>query len=347
MRLRRSDPARPGIARVRRGKGWTYRWADGGVVTDPEIRRRIAELVIPPAWQEVWISPHHNGHIQAIGTDQAGRRQYLYHERWQEKRHEMKFERMLEFGAGLPRAREIVAEHLAQDGLTRERVLAAAFRMLDVGYFRIGGETYAETNGSFGLATLRRDHVKQQGDLLVFSYSAKSGLDHEEHIANPPLAQVVEKLRRRRSGPETLLAYQSGRQWHRVSSSDINRYIKDVTDLPVSAKDFRTWHGTGIAAVALAEQQTGHDPEKPWTPTSRKRAVAAAIKATSARLGNTPAVARRSYVNPKVVELFEKDRTVADAVAEARAVLPDVFEDEIALLAATPVVENAVIELLR
>ncbi len=347
MRLRRSDPSQPGITRVRRGKGWTYRWDEGGVVTDAEIKLRIAELVIPPAWQDVWISPHTNGHIQAVGTDQAGRRQYLYHEKWQEKRHEQKFERMLEFGAGLTPARQTVEEHLAQDGLTRERVLAAAFRMLDVGYFRIGGETYAETNGSFGLATLRRDHVKQKGDLLVFSYSAKSGLDHEEHIANPPLAQVVEKLRRRRSGPETLLAYQDKRSWHRISSADINRYIKDVMDLPVSAKDFRTWHGTGIAAVALAEQLTGHDPDKPWTQAARKRAVSAAIKDTSLRLGNTPAVARRSYVNPKVIELFEKDTTVAPAVEQARAALPDVFEDEIALLAATPVVENAVIELLR
>lgn len=345
-RLRRSDPTGPGIRRLRRGKGFTYGWPDGSQVTDAETRRRIIDLVIPPAWTDVWISPYPNGHIQVVGSDVAGRRQYMYHEFWQSRQHEQKFQRMLEFGSALPAARTIVTEQLGQPGLSRERVLAATFRMLDVGYFRIGGETYAQTNGSYGLATLRREHVRHRGDLLVFSYPAKSGLDHEEHIADPEVADVIDCLRRRRSGSGELFGYRLGRQWHRLSSSEINRYVKEVTGLPVSAKDFRTWHGTSIAAVALAEQAVQHDTARAWSETARKRAVAAAIKDTARRLGNTPAVARGSYVNPKVVELFTKDVTIAPAVAEARVALPEVFEDEIALLAATPVVEQAVLQLL-
>lgn len=347
VRLRRSDPAGPGIRRLRRGKGWNYRWPDGSPIADPETKNRVTQLVIPPAWTDVWISPYPNGHIQAIGTDQAGRRQYMYHERWQEKQHEQKFLRMLEFGSALPGARQVVAEHLNQRGLTQERVLATAFRMLDVGYFRIGGETYAQTNGSYGLATLRREHVRHKANLLVFSYPAKSGLDHEERIADPVLIEVLNSLRRTRSGAPELLGYRLGRQWHRVSTSEINRYVKDVTGLAVSAKDFRTWHGTTIASVALAQEQAAHDPSRPWSETARKRAVVAAVKHTAQRLGNTPAVARGSYINPRVVELFTKDVTIRPAVDAARELLPAAYEDEIAVLAATPVVESAVIELLK
>ena len=345
-RLRRSQPAKPGIVRRRSGRGFRYLLPDGQAVADVETRRRIDALVIPPAWTDVWISPYPNGHIQALGTDQAGRRQYLYHADWQSRRHEEKFARMLRFASKLPAARSIVAEQLDTTGMSRERVLAAAFRMLDLGHFRIGGEAYAADNGSYGLSTLLREHVRREGAQLVFSYTAKSGLDHEERIADPDLLEVVSGLRRRRSGPDTLLAYREGGSWRRLTGADVNGFVKDVTGLDVSAKDFRTWHGTDIAAVALAEELRRHDADRPWTDAARRRAVTNAVRETSERLGNTPAVARSAYVDPRVIDLFARDITVAPAVRRVRRSL-DVSADEIAAIAATPTVERAVLKLLR
>src|ERR1700712_262109 len=229
VRLRRSHPDSAGLTRRRRGRGWEYGDADGARITDADIVDRISSLVIPPAWQRVWISPWPNGHIQATGFDVAGRKQYLYHADWSTRRHSQKFERVVGFGAALPNARLLVSEHLAEDGFPKERVLATAFRLLDRGHFRIGGEIYAETNGSFGLATLRRDHVRRHKRELVFEYTAKSGLHRVERIADPELLGVVGGLLRRRGEVEELLAYRDKAGWHRITGVDINEYLREVT----------------------------------------------------------------------------------------------------------------------
>ena len=350
-RLRRSHPGGPGLTRRRRGKGWEFRDADGVRVTDPDTVDRITALVIPPAWQHVWISPWPNGHIQAIGTDVAGRKQYLYHADWSTRRHTQKFERVVGFGAALPNARLLAAEHLAEKGFSKERALATAFRLLDRGHFRIGGEVYAETNGSFGLATLRRDHVRREKGQLVFDYTAKSGLHRVERIGDPELVAVVGSLLRRRGDVEELLAYRNGGSWHRIAGSDINAYLKEITGEPISAKDFRTWHGTTMAAVALSQA-----PAELTSKTARARAERQAVVAVAQQLGNTPTVARGSYIDPRVIDAFERDQRITPAVNRAmRAlgdVLPDVVDDVSAgavltMVAATPPVEKAVLKLLR
>ncbi len=307
-RLRTVSPSQPGYERRRRGKGFVY--LDGCErVTDPEEVARIKALVIPPAWEDVWICRHANGHIQAVGTDAAGRRQYLYHPVWRQQRDQAKHDRVLEVAARLPQARRQVAEHLALDGMPRERALAAAFRLLDLGFFRIGGETYAEQNGSYGLATITRDHVSVEGDLIVFDYVAKSGKERYVAVGEPAVCEVVQALRRRRSGGDELLAYRDGRRWVDVTSDDINAYVKQVVGGEVSAKDFRTWHGTVLAAVALAVSANVAS-----SPTARKRAIARAMKEVSEYLGNTPSVARASYVDPRVVDLYEDGITIQDAL---------------------------------
>jgi DNA topoisomerase-1 len=355
-RLRRSHPDRPGYTRRRRGRGWQYLDTDGAVIADAGVRRRIDDLVIPPAWQQVWISPFANGHIQAIGTDTAGRRQYLYHPEWALRRHQRKFERVLQFGAALPPGRRQVTEHLALSGMSQERALATAFRLLDRGHFRIGGEVYTETNGSYGLSTLLRSHVRRERGVLIFDYIAKSGLHRVEKIDDPELLDSIETMRRRRGGDDRLLAYRVGRDWRHLGSSDINSYLKEVLREDVSAKDFRTWHGTVLAAVALAQLSAAHPAAKQWSETARRRAVSQAVKAVASRLGNTPAVCRGSYIDPRVVEAFESERTINTAVERAArslaGVLPDPVDDEsaeqvLSLIAATPTVERAVLKLLR
>ena len=216
-RLRRSDCGGPGIKRVRRGKGFTYQSADGAKVTDPETLRRIADLVIPPAWEDVWICPWPTGHIQALGTDAAGRRQYRYHDDWRLQRDAEKHKRVLTFARRLPLARANVQAHLTQRGLTRERVLAAAFRLLDLGFFRVGGETYAEDNGTYGLATMRREHVTVTGDVVTFDYIAKSGKQRVQSVVDPTVRKVVKALLDRDGGGEELLAYKDKTGWHDIS----------------------------------------------------------------------------------------------------------------------------------
>jgi DNA topoisomerase IB len=307
-RLRTVSPSQPGYVRKRQGRGFVY--LDGCErLTDPDALARIKGLVIPPAWQDVWICRFPNGHIQAVGTDAAGRRQYLYHPVWRQKRDQAKHDRVLEVAARLPKARKQVAEHLALEGMPRERALAAAFRLLDLGFFRIGGESYAEQNGSYGLATITRDHVSIEGDLIVFDYVAKSGKERYVAVGEPAVCQAVQVLRRRRTGGHELLAYRVGTRWVDVTSDDINGYVKQVVGGEVSAKDFRTWHGTVLAAVALAVSAGVAS-----SPTARKRAIARAMKEVSEYLGNTPSVARASYVDPRVIDLYEDGVTIQDAL---------------------------------
>jgi DNA topoisomerase IB len=338
------------LTRRRRGRGWEYRDADGARITDAETIDRIDGLVIPPAWQQVWIAPWPNGHIQAVGTDAAGRRQYLYHTEWSTRRHAQKFERVVGFGAALPRARLQVAEHLAEPGFSKERVLATAFRLLDRGHFRIGGEVYAETNGSFGLATLRREHVRRERHALVFDYTAKSGLHRVERISDPELLSVVGGLLRRRGemDVEELLAYRNRTGWHHVTGADINAYLKEITGETVSAKDFRTWHGTTMAAVALS-----FAPAELKSRTALAKAERQAVVAVAEQLGNTPTVSKGSYIDPRVLDAFERNQRITPAVTRAMrslgADLPDVDGPGSALtvVASTPVVERAVLKLLR
>ncbi|GAB7191025.1 DNA topoisomerase IB [Kineococcus sp. NUM-3379] len=314
-RLRRSSPSSPGFTRRRAGRGWVYLDTEGRRITDRDVVERIAALAIPPAYRDVWICPWPNGHLQAVGTDERGRRQYRYHEQWRAQRDRLKHERVLEVADQLPRARERVAQHLALPGLPRERVLAAAFRLLDLGFFRVGGDTYAEENGSYGLATLRREHVREQGGELVFSYVAKSGKDRVAVIADPEVRDVVRALKRRRGGGDDLLAWKepSGR-WHDVTSADVNDYLHEVIGPDVSAKDFRTWHATVLAAVAL-----GVSAQVCGSRTARTRAVSRACQEVSAYLGNTPTVCRASYIDPRVIDLFHDGVTLEPALRDLGA----------------------------
>jgi DNA topoisomerase IB len=334
-RLRTVSPSQSGLRRRRQGKGFCY--LDGeDRVTDPAILARIRDLVIPPAWQDVWICRWPNGHIQAVGTDDAGRRQYLYHPAWRELRDRQKHDRMLDMAARLPRARTRVAEHLTLHGMPRDRALAAAFRLLDLGFFRIGGESYAEQNGSYGLATILREHVRVEGDRIVFDYTAKSGQHRLVAIGDPAVLAAVEVLRRRRGGGDELLAYKQGNRWVDVTSGDINEYVKQVVGGEFSAKDFRTWHGTVLAAVALAVSTHVSD-----TPTARRRAVARAMREVSDYLGNTPAVARSAYVDPRVVDLFEDGITVEPALRRLGAGI------DVGHPATHGAMERAVLQMLR
>jgi DNA topoisomerase IB len=247
--------------------------------------------VIPPAWSDVWICPYPNGHIQAVGTDDAGRRQYLYHPAWRERRDREKFDRVLEFGRSLPAARELAGEHLTLPGMPRERALAVAFRMLDRGGIRIGSEGYADSNGSFGLATLRRDHVSTRGGVVRLCFTGKSGKDHDVVLEDPELLSPVRTLLRRRAGGEELLAYRDGKQWCDVTSADINAYLAEV-GVDGTAKDFRTWQA-GLLALSRLSQADGD-----------RSAVKQAIEEAAEHLGNTPTIARNSYVDPRLVEAY-------------------------------------------
>src|SRR3954452_23683341 len=276
-RLRRSDCSGPGISRRRRGGGFSYVDPEGGAIRDEDTLERIRELAIPPAWRDVWICSDPLGHIQATGLDEAGRKQYLYHERWQLRAAQRKFESMREFAAELPRLRRAVKRDLAREGMPRERALACAVRLLDLGFFRIGGEEYAETNASYGVATVLREHVSIEDGQVVFDFPAKSGQRRVQSIRDPEVKAAIEAMRRRRSGPDDLLVYRENGSWHDVRSEEVNDYLHQKAGEEFSAKDFRTWHGTVLAAVELARE----DP-----PDSKGRAesvIRAAIKRVAER----------------------------------------------------------------
>jgi DNA topoisomerase-1 len=279
----------------------------GDPVDDADTLERIAALVIPPAWTDVWICPWSNGHIQAVGTDAAGRRQYMYHEVWRKRRDAEKFARALEFGTRLPAVREAVAADLAAEGLTERRVLAAAVRLLDIGCFRIGGEAYARDHETFGIATLRKDHVNFRDGRMIFCYPAKGSIPRTLAVSDPDVERVLRPLRRRRGGSPQLLAWKGAAGWTDVHSPDVNAYLKDVGGPQFSAKDFRTWSGTVFTAVQLALVEP---PTR--SPTARRRAIVAAVKEAAEHLGNTPAVCRSSYIDPRVLDRFEAGLTIAD-----------------------------------
>ena len=257
----------------------------------------------------MWICTRANGHLQAVGTDAAGRRQYLYHPQFRAEQEQAKHEHVLDVAEVLPAVREAVEGHLCDRGLTRQRVLATAVRLLDLGFFRIGSDRYAELNNSFGLTTLLREHSRCQAGAVLFTYTGKHGKEIVQTVADPSVCRSLSALMRRRGGGDRLLAYGDRRSWHDLSGDDVNVYLKELVGLEITAKDFRTWHATVMAAVALAVSQSVAGSE-----TARRRAIARAAREVAGYLGNTPAVCRASYINPRVIELYEEGVTVASAL---------------------------------
>jgi DNA topoisomerase IB len=308
--LREVDCNGPGIRRRGAGRGFTYLDEDGTRIRDDAVLERIRDLAIPPAWTDVWICSDPRGHIQATGLDAKGRRQYRYHARWTEQRAAEKFDRMLDFARRLPRLRDQVRRDLASPGMPRERVLACAVRLLEIGCFRVGGASYAAENGSFGLATIRKEHVRVSGDTIWFDFDAKSGQHLRRAVVDREVLEVLRTLRRRRTGAkDELLAYRDddGR-WVDVTAEDINGYLREHLGDGFAAKDFRTWVGTVLTAVVLA------DRDRPGTEAARRRQVREAVEEVAAHLGNTPAVARSAYIDPRVVAAYEDDDTIARAL---------------------------------
>jgi DNA topoisomerase-1 len=303
-RLRRADCSLQGIRRLRRGRGFSYQDPGGRRIEDEETLARIRSLAIPPAWEEVWVCPDPLGHIQATGLDAAGRKQYRYHDRWESRRAARKYEAMREFARALPRLRRSVGRDLGLEGMPRERALACAVRLLDLGFFRIGGEEYAESNESYGVATILREHVSIQAGEMVFDFPAKSGQRRVQSVRDAAATRAIEAMRRRRGGPEDLLAFKQGGRWHDIRSGDVNEYIQEKIGEEFSAKDFRTWHGTVLAAVALAGEP------KPESKAAAKRTIAAAVERVAEALGNTPAVCRSSYIDPRVLDRYRDGQTI-------------------------------------
>lgn len=334
--LRRSDPEEPGIRRRRCGRGFRYFNPDGSPLRDPAEIARVKALVIPPAWTEVWICASPDGHIQAVGVDKAGRRQYRYHDAWRESRDREKHDRMLDFAAVLPLIRDSVTERLADRGFGRERVLAAAVRLLDLGLFRAGGEEYAAQNRTYGLATVHREHVHCSGGQIRFDYVAKGSKQRVQAVAEERVCKVVIGLKRRRDDNPELLAYRDGSDWHNVRTDDINGYIREIAGGDFTAKDFRTWHATVLAAVGLAVSTEAVN----GSAAARRRAVARVVAEVADYLGNTSAVARASYIDPQIVDLYERGITIDRALTHLGA------ETEIGELATQGQAEQTVRRLL-
>ncbi|MFF8375622.1 DNA topoisomerase IB [Streptomyces sp. NPDC015661] len=336
MRLRTSDLHAPGWRRVPHGRGFRYLDADGTPLPD-EDRERIRALVVPPAWRDVWLCPWPNGHIQAVGTDDAGRRQYLYHPAFRERQDAAKHEHVRDVARALPRLRERVTHDLTGRGLTRVRVLACLTRLLDLGFLRIGGERYARDNGSFGLTTLLREHAECRSGEIHLHFPAKSGKTFSRTLVDEGAHAVVRALLRRKDPGRRLFAYWEHRAWHEVRAEDLNDYLRELAGVEVTAKDFRTWYATVLTAVALAVSEGTSGASR----ARRGRVVARAVREVSGYLGNTPAVCRASYIDPRVMELYEDGRTIAPALGELGA--GSLFGEP----ATHGAVERAVLDLLR
>ncbi|MCG8920322.1 DNA topoisomerase IB [Actinokineospora sp. PR83] len=326
MRLRRSRCDGPGVRRVRRGRGFAYVDDSGDRVDDPAVLDRVRELVIPPAWRDVWICPHPNGHIQAVGTDDAGRRQYLYHERWRSQRDEQKHERVLALARRLPKIRARIHDDLVRPGLSRERVIAGALRILDRGVFRVGGEEYAED--SRGVATLLRSHVRVRKDELAFHFPAKGGIDREAVIRDAELADLVRALRRGKGEEDRLFAHDG----HVIRAEEVNERFKRFAGERFTVKDMRTWTATVLAAAEYGAR------EQPSSKTAARRLDAEVMRAVAEQLGNTPTVARQSYVDPRVVEAFHSGRSIEATLRRIRGKPEEEIREPL---------ERAVIRLLK
>ena len=324
--LRYVSDAQPGIARVRRGRGFVYLKGDR-IVRDKATIARIRKLAIPPAWRDVWICPDANGHIQATGRDARGRKQYRYHPEWRKARDGTKYERVLAFGRALPKIRARVARDLRRKGLPREKVLATIVRLLDTTYMRVGNDEYRRQNGSHGLTTLRDRHARFGRGKVVFRFTGKAGKAHEIVVDDPRLARIVKRCQDL-PGQELFQYLDDDGVVRDVGSADVNEYLREIAGDAFTAKDFRTWAGTVLAAVALREVET-FDSEA-----MAKRNIVKAIEGVAKELGNTPAVCRKCYVHPDVLDAYLSGAFVEIARRKAAKVARSRLDpDEAAVLA--------------
>ncbi len=328
--LRHVTDAGPGIRRVRRGKGFRYTGPDGRPIRDDATLARIRSLAIPPAWTDVWICPLDHGHLQATGRDARGRKQYRYHPRWRATRDETKYDRMIAFGRALPAVRARVDADLARPGLPRAKVLATVVRLLEATLARVGNDEYAKENNSYGLTTLKNHHARVTGETVHFAFRGKSGVRHEIDVRDRRLARVVRRCRDL-PGQELFQYLDEGGERRSIDSADVNDYLREVSGQEFTAKDFRTWAGTVLAARALQEFEAFDSRAR------AKKNVVAAVESVAKRLGNTPAVCRKCYVHPAVLDAY-LDGSLAALLArkaerELKEDLPELPPDEAAVLA--------------
>jgi DNA topoisomerase-1 len=324
--LTRSEPRNPGISREATGAGFLYRDPSGHDVTDTGTLRRIGALAIPPAWKEVWISPDSLGHIQATGVDSRGRTQYLYHELWREQRDAQKFAHMLKFAAALPALRRATVRDLSGRHLDRDRVAAGAVRLIDLGLFRIGGEKYAELDHHYGATTLQKRDVRVTRDGVVFDYIAKEGKRRRIMVADEAIRPTVRALVRSGNKLGSLFCFQDGETWRPLHSREVSTYIAAHAGGHFTAKEFRTWNATVLMALFLA------NAEPSPTARGRKSTVAASVRGVATWLGDTPTVARTSYIDPRLISRYESDGHLP-AIPPVPAALPAAAEAEVAVAA--------------
>jgi DNA topoisomerase I len=299
--LVRSDPHGPGITGARDGEGFRYRDPSGAEIAQGEVLARIRALRIPPAWENVWISPDPLGHIQATGVDSRGRTQYIYHRLWREERDAQKFAHMLRFAGALPELRSAALGDLKQSGLHRERVAAGAVRLIDLGLFRVGGEKYAELDHHYGATTLLKQHVRLMRDGMMFDYIAKAGKHRTITISDREVLPTVRALARQDNGLEPLFCYEHGDTWHVLHPHQVNDYIADRSGGHFTAKEFRTWNATMLMALVLA------NAGPPPAPRNRRRVITAGVREVARWLGDTPAVTRGSYIDPRLITRYESE----------------------------------------
>ncbi len=328
--LRYVSDERPGITRVLKGSSFVYRAADGKPLRDKETLQRIRSLVIPPAWTQVWICPVENGHVQATGRDARGRKQYRYHPRWREVRDEAKYDRVLAFAEALPKIRQKVATDLRRPGLSREKVMATVVRLLETTLIRVGNDEYVQQNGSYGLTTMHNRHVKVQGGLITFEFKGKSGKSHRIDVRDPRLAKMVRRCQELPG--QDLFGYVDAEGKVRdVTSNDVNDYLREIAGTDFSAKDFRTWAGTVLAALALRQFEAFSSQRE------AKRNTLRAVESVSRLLGNTPAICRRCYVHPAILEGYLTGLTIGALQSKVKETAPGKLRSE----------EMAVLNLIR
>ena len=329
-RLHYVSDSKPGISRVAKKDGWAFFQPDGTRITDEADIARIKKLAIPPAYTDVWICRDPNGHLQAVGRDARGRKQYRYHARWRAVRDEAKYGKMLVFGTKLPAIRARVEQDLARPGLPREKVLAALVRLLERTLARIGNEEYAKTNNSFGLTTLRARHARVKGCTVVLDFRAKHGIQRHIELKDRKLANIVKKLQDM-PGQELFSYIDEDGGTHTVGSDDVNNYLQEITGEPITAKDFRTWAATNLAALALREFEAFDSEAK------AKKNVLRAVEAVSSLLGNTPSICRKCYIHPAIFDGYLDGSLLAGLKARADAVLdsqePGLTAEEVSVTA--------------
>ena len=329
--LTRSDPHGPGITRMRQGGSFGYRDPSGAVITDARALDRISVLAIPPAWKDVWISADPQGHIQATGVDSRGRTQYRYHPLWRQQRDSQKFEHMLRFAGALPALRAATLHDLGRRGLGRGRVAASAVRLIDLGLFRLGGERYAELDHHYGAATLQKRHVRVQRGGVVFDYVAKEGKHRAITVTDPAVLRTVRTLARSDNGLDPLFCWVQDGTWHTLHSHHVSSYIAEHAGAHFTAKEFRTWNATVLMALLLA------NAGPPATARQARSVITASIRQVASSLGDTPAVARSSYIDPRLISRYESEGGLPSIpVLPAELPATAAAEAAVAALLATP-----------